>query len=394
MRHAGCIAVTIAAVVSTTPVGAQDLVIAEFLNNATDVDSGREWIEILNLGEEPVDLTGWTIADEDIDQWNLPPGLAIGPRDYLILVAGGDGLTGQEKKQIFEAEWLDGQPDPRVVGIDVDWSLSNGADEIVLLEPGGTPVYQLAYADDETAGQATVLTDCDYMFRDYGNKADPGIMRQGDDLDLPGFLGYESQDSPGAGDRYAYESASGDVGSPLSSPCIGLATFVGGDCPGPSTLVATGGTPGGDIAFVFALNDGQFTIPDGLPCAGTTLGLGTAGLQVAQVVPADDFGSVVVETSLPPAACNGRVQTIDLETCETSPVVPLAPGAMRCRYEVVNVLILTPCSICPFTIGQAYKGAECGRPSDCSVGWTFRIGCRGGFGGSCRVTLSFRDCDC
>jgi hypothetical protein len=81
---------------------AADVWISEFLaaNTATLRDDNGEfsdWIEIHNSGDEAADLSGWHLTDDpgDLTRWTFPGDAAsmIGPDEYLVLFASGDGVA-------------------------------------------------------------------------------------------------------------------------------------------------------------------------------------------------------------------------------------------------------------------------------------------------------------
>jgi len=53
-----------------------------------------DWIEIVNGGDEPADLGGWSLSDDplDEDKWVFP-NIVLGPGEYLVVVASGANLT-------------------------------------------------------------------------------------------------------------------------------------------------------------------------------------------------------------------------------------------------------------------------------------------------------------
>jgi hypothetical protein len=169
--------------------------ISEFLNDPDGNDQGREWLELFNYGGETVDLDGWSLGDEGSDLIVLPPA-EVPPGGYLILVSGGiGGLDAATAKAVFETEWLGGAPDPRVVGV-TGVALANGADELVLHDPGGSLVWSLAHSDDDTPAHATFLTEThDFSVSVFGDASDPGVVRDGFDNGIDGFLGYQSNDA-------------------------------------------------------------------------------------------------------------------------------------------------------------------------------------------------------
>ena len=102
----------------------------------------------------------------------------------------------------------------------------------------------------------------------------------------------------------------------------GFRLDVAGTCPGSLTATASGATPGGNVAFLFALGAGNATVPPGNPCAGTTLGLnGTARL--VGLREADGSGAAILTGNAPPSTCDGFLQALDVGSCATTDVVPV-----------------------------------------------------------------------
>lgn len=185
-----------------------NVAITEFINNPDGDDDFREWVELFNYGPAAVSLMGWTICDEDVNSETLGD-ITIPSGGYLILTDG---------KGVFETEWLAGVADDRVVEFSTGFTLGNSSDEIILQDAGDVVVWSLAYANDEDTGHATFLAVDDFTITSFGDKSNPGIVRDGNDNGLSGFLGYESNDE--TADVYAYESSAADPsdngwGSPL-----------------------------------------------------------------------------------------------------------------------------------------------------------------------------------
>lgn len=68
-------------------------------NVTTYFDSaGRsgDWVELKNLGNAPVDLSGWSLSDKPSNphRWTFPAGSSIPARDYLIVWCDDDELQG------------------------------------------------------------------------------------------------------------------------------------------------------------------------------------------------------------------------------------------------------------------------------------------------------------
>ncbi|MEQ9404588.1 MAG: lamin tail domain-containing protein [Cyclobacteriaceae bacterium] len=174
--------------------------ITEFIVDPVGTDSNYEWIELYNYGDNSVDLTGWTLTDEDTD--NATIGVAsISAGGYLILAAS---------KTDFESRWLGGIPDSRV--LEISFTLTNTADEIILSDDGGNLVWSLAYGDDASTGFATFLGyNEDSNPNVYGSQASPGIDRSA--TDVSGTDGYQANSA--TLDSQAV-TLGGDTGSPLA----------------------------------------------------------------------------------------------------------------------------------------------------------------------------------
>ena len=76
---------------------AAEPVISEFMaSNGNTLADGEgnssDWIEIFNAGDQPADLAGWHLTDrsDNLTRWTFPH-VTIGPGEYLVVFASGDG---------------------------------------------------------------------------------------------------------------------------------------------------------------------------------------------------------------------------------------------------------------------------------------------------------------
>lgn len=106
----------------------------------------------------------------------------------------------------------------------------------------------------------------------------------------------------------------------LTGPSLVLSTS--GSCGGNVAFIASGGTANSRIAFAYSFSLGSYTLPGG-PCAGLTLGLG-GPVQLGGFATADGFGNASLSAFLPSSVC-GRlhVQAVDVASCVASNVVSL-----------------------------------------------------------------------
>ncbi len=248
--------ILVAALLTANPLHAQ-VAITELLNNPDGTDKGREWVELFNLTARPVALAGWVLGDEGTDAVALPD-VTLAAGAYLVLVNGGiGGVDAATAKAIFETEWLDGSPSAGVIGV-TGMALANGADELVLRDARGVEVWSLAWADDETPPFATFLTGThDFSIKAFGTARAPGVVRNGDDNGIKGFLGYEQNDA--TADRWATMSDVSKLAARfgedflnVESPSVG-SPLAGGYRAAPVGDVDGDGVVGpADLAFLLA----------------------------------------------------------------------------------------------------------------------------------------------
>jgi hypothetical protein len=210
----------------------ESVAITEFMNNPVGEKDGRQWVELYNFGKEPVSLKGFQLTDNGNEVCDIPE-VTIKSGDFVILVLGHDRRRfAEDRKQIFETEWLGGKQDPRVVGVEGRFHLER-AQTLLLQNRRRANLWMLGYGADEKPGMSTYLAMDKFDIRNYGMKEKPSINRRGQDGTV---LGYEGQDSkqedvawtsdvskiealPIAGYLYQARSAGGTndpaVGSPL-----------------------------------------------------------------------------------------------------------------------------------------------------------------------------------
>ncbi|MBN1340377.1 MAG: lamin tail domain-containing protein [Bacteroidales bacterium] len=108
------------------------LIIAEIMQNPNNVfDSDGEWFEIFNPTGQGIDLNGWYIKDNDYDIHQI--------NTTLVVPAGGFATLGNNADTAVNGNY---QCDYQYI----NFYLSNGADEIILLKPDGyTEVDRVEY---------------------------------------------------------------------------------------------------------------------------------------------------------------------------------------------------------------------------------------------------------
>jgi hypothetical protein len=106
------------------PLAVGDVVVVAALPDPVGADHGHELVTLVNTTAAPIDLTGWGLAD------------AAGGRKSLTgMIAGG--AVAQ-------------------IALDGAVQLSNSGDSMVLLDPAGQPIDQVAYTADQVRSGRTI----------------------------------------------------------------------------------------------------------------------------------------------------------------------------------------------------------------------------------------------
>ncbi|MFT4537947.1 MAG: hypothetical protein ACI841_003302 [Planctomycetota bacterium] len=162
------------------------VVISEFMKDPAVVsDAHGEWIELINLTSQPIDIEGWILMDDGSDETYLDnggSGIVILPQAHFVVGRDVDMSTNG--------------------GVVVDhqisgFTLSNGDDEIVIWSTNGVLIDELRYDDGvswpDDAGDALSLdpNKLQQYFNDDGAawcSATTPIVSGGSDMGSPGVL--------------------------------------------------------------------------------------------------------------------------------------------------------------------------------------------------------------
>lgn len=225
------------AIIITTSVNSQ-LAITEYIANPFGLDSDKEWIELYNYSDNPVNLKGWEIKGGSsyiIDITNTD--FFVQPGGYVILASD---------KATFESEWLSGVTNSNVI----DYDYSNffivnttgnfrlGYDD----DFGFLEMWYIKFNDDEIEGRTTFAKENSTIYRDHMLWK---IDRFGlDSVQSPTssytyVTGYEN-----TGHTQPITSTNGDTGTPLFGGYVSE-TPLAGSCLNPYQI-ACGQTFSGD----------------------------------------------------------------------------------------------------------------------------------------------------
>src|SRR3989344_1137863 len=125
--------------VFTFNVNAQ-IVINEIMYDLDGSDSGREWIEIFNEGDDVIDLTNWKFFEANTNHGlvSYQGGIELSPGEYAI-------ISDQPDK--FLSDW------PAFLGIifDSSFSLNNTGEALAMKDDNLVIVNQVTYSSDSGA---------------------------------------------------------------------------------------------------------------------------------------------------------------------------------------------------------------------------------------------------
>ena len=116
-----------------TTEGYASVVISEIMYHPQSDDRLDEYVELLNTGDHPADLTGWSVTSAL--SYSFPPGVLLDPGGYLVVAADPARL-----RERF------GVPPERILG-PWDGTLANEGERIELTDAGGRPVCAVTYDD-------------------------------------------------------------------------------------------------------------------------------------------------------------------------------------------------------------------------------------------------------
>ncbi len=93
------IAVALAAPAGLAPAASAGVIITEIMYNPAGTDANQEYLEIYNAGDEPVDIGGWYVADEDGQSPPVPAGAVLRPGEAAVFFVREDTVD------LFRAAW-------------------------------------------------------------------------------------------------------------------------------------------------------------------------------------------------------------------------------------------------------------------------------------------------
>lgn len=168
-----CTAATLAAALTVSATASAQVIISEFLSD--DAADGSEIIEIYNAGAVTVDISGYTVADEETlgggeGAESFPAGTMIGPGEVIVVTSNATelaagGYPAVAGTQVFENSDSDSDALNDMVDNDTlatgSINLSNGGDEIQLFDATDTLIDGITYGSNSLTGYPNVAAPND-----------------------------------------------------------------------------------------------------------------------------------------------------------------------------------------------------------------------------------------
>jgi Lamin Tail Domain len=97
-------------------------------------DTAWEWVELVNIGDDPVDTAGWQIGDGT--HWDVLPSVEVPQSGYVVIAAKSSAVATVLVLRVGDGEIADG--------------IRNGGDSLRLLAPNGEEVDAISFGDDSS----------------------------------------------------------------------------------------------------------------------------------------------------------------------------------------------------------------------------------------------------
>jgi len=167
------------------------------------VGYGYEWVELYNADTSAIDLSGWTLTDNDGNTFNLTGAGTIPIGEYLVCHFGQDGInsTTNVYGPIIGA------------GIDLKAMLEDN-DDLALVNSTGTIVDYVAWGGDPGVDDDAAVTDAEWSDGDYVDTSalavDETLARDKDSTDMDSKSNWE--DTSNKADPFGINATAATLG--------------------------------------------------------------------------------------------------------------------------------------------------------------------------------------
>ena len=193
LRNACVIGILLIILPSTHLMGSADssalLLINEVMYHPTKNEGTNEWIELYNPSSEPIDITGWTIADEkETDNLQADPNNGDGttiipPEGYAIIT--DLGTTAYQTFQVDEHAVRLAVDDSTLCG----YGLNNQQEKLLLMDTTGRIIDAMEWgsSNDDVPGAPAPLVTKGHSLARMQNTGDPSVDFVESTTPTPGY---------------------------------------------------------------------------------------------------------------------------------------------------------------------------------------------------------------
>ena len=218
----------------STPQRSEGVVINEVQYNPDGTDSAYEWIELYNLNTCSVEVTGWSV--EDNQEMDSIPDLRLGPGGYAVVAAGAGFhylFPGFKGSIVYINDGSIGN------------GLSNSGDRLMLVDSAGSIVDAMSYgADAGVLSPPCVGVPEGHSLERWPAGIDTGrasdFVDNGDPTPGTGLSALPSTPSPAPSSTPAFTPAPAPTVAPTPPPQSALPTLSPPDSAAPPPLYDSG----------------------------------------------------------------------------------------------------------------------------------------------------------
>ncbi|MEN8191299.1 MAG: lamin tail domain-containing protein [Bacteroidota bacterium] len=141
--------------------------------------SGDEFVELVNISDEPFDLTGFKLGDDEDLSFTFPDGYIVQPKNFVVVFGGGDvsNVPGYDADPLQTRVFISDS-------VGVGNGLANGGDFVLLISPDGAYDMYMSYEGKYNIAGPTsgVVEGIDFELRCETDvdASDPSITRNPD----------------------------------------------------------------------------------------------------------------------------------------------------------------------------------------------------------------------
>lgn len=141
--------------------------------------SNDEFVELVNISDEPFDLTGFKLGDDEDLSFTFPDGYVVQPKNFVVVFGGGDisNVPGYNSDPLLTKVFISDS-------VGIGNGLANGGDFALLISPDGAYDMYMSYEGKyNIAGPTSAVVDgIDFELRIETSveASDPSITRNPD----------------------------------------------------------------------------------------------------------------------------------------------------------------------------------------------------------------------